>query len=70
MVAHCFREIKERACGVEKDRSDHFNANVQRTSCLRNTRRQALNIRIQAGENVTIFYLSKSAQYALHDRVR
>src|SRR4030095_1620704 len=39
MVTHCFRQMKERACGVEKDCSDHFNANVQRTSCLRNTAR-------------------------------
>ena len=38
MVAHCFREIKERACGVEKDRSDHFDAKVQRTTCLRNAK--------------------------------
>jgi hypothetical protein len=36
MVAYCFRQIKECACGVEKNRSDHFNANVQCSTCLRN----------------------------------
>ena len=36
MIAHCFRQIKECACGVEKNRSDHFNGNVRRASCLRN----------------------------------
>jgi hypothetical protein len=36
MIAHCFRQVKERACRVEKNRFDHFNVNVQRTTCLRN----------------------------------
>src|SRR5438094_10271439 len=70
MVAHCFREKKKRPGGVEKNCSDHFNANVQRTTVLRNaTGRQALKLTSSAGQHAIIFCLAKSAQYALHDRV-
>ena len=45
MIAYAFRQIKKRAYAVEKNRSDHFNTNVQCTTCLRNvTRRQALKL--------------------------
>ena len=36
MVAYCFCERKKGAGGVEKNCFDHFNANVQWTTSLRN----------------------------------
>ena len=41
MIPHCFRQIKERARRVEKNRFDHLNANIQRTTCFRNASTRA-----------------------------
>jgi hypothetical protein len=59
MIAHCFREKKKRSGGIEKNRSDHFNANLQPPSVMSSV-----------GSHDTNFCLAKYAQYALHDRVR
>jgi hypothetical protein len=61
MDAHCFREKKKRAGRVEKNRSDHFNANVQRTTWLRNLRAESASTLVSgAGQHATIFCLAKS----------
>jgi hypothetical protein len=70
MVAHCFREKKERACRVEKNRCDHFNSNVRRTTCRRNAIRPVTFNANNLTPDKTIFCLAKSAQHALHYRAR
>jgi hypothetical protein len=64
MIAHCFRQIKERACRVEKNRFDHFNANVRRRTCLRNVvRRLTLNVNnLTSDSTPLLFCLAKSAR--------
>jgi hypothetical protein len=64
MIAHCFRQIKERACRVEKNRFDHFNANVWRTTSVRNVmRRLTLNINNLTPDSTPPFFcLAKSAR--------
>ena len=68
MIAHCFRQIKECACRVEKNRFDHFNANVRRATSVRNVmRRLTLSVNNLTPESTPPFFcLAKSAQYALH----
>ena len=41
MVAYSLRQKKKRAGCVEKNRFDHLNANIQRTTCFRNASTRA-----------------------------
>jgi hemolysin III len=69
MIAYRFRQIKKCACSVEKNRSDHLKANVQRTPWLRNTtaaKRSTLTP--GTGQRVAIFVWQNLLR-CVHDRV-
>jgi hypothetical protein len=60
MIAHRFGQIKECTCGVEKNRSDHFSANVQRDN-LPPQRCEAARAQHQhpGRENASLFLFGK-----------
>src|SRR5262249_54003109 len=56
MVAYCFCQKKKRTGGVEKNRFDHFNGIVQRTTYLRNvTMAGTPMLTVRTGRHATIF---------------
>src|SRR5262245_65139329 len=71
MIAHCFREKKKRPDGVEKNPHDHYSKrSAYNLPIQRYGPSSALTLTSGAVQHGNIFCLAKSAQYALHDRVR